>query len=123
MAIDWAISQVSQKSFSLDSVGTCFAWGGYRYLFWFNGVQPNKSYMDYLYGGWLYPSTWISKDFADTIVVFYDEDFSSPGGGLNEKYYSQLEKLNTYKSHLIATKKFGRTQVLIIDNKSKWLKY
>ena len=122
-AIRWATEQTKNKPFSLNSLGACFAWSGYRYLFWFYGSQPTKSYMDYLYGGWLYPQDWIAKEHPDTVVVFVDRDFFPPGDSINEKYELSKKLYMEYKKHLITSRLFGRTEVLVVDNKDKWVSF
>ena len=122
-AVQWSINKVGDYDFSVDSIGACFDWGGYRYLFWYKNADPVTSYIDHLYGGWLYPKSWISDNHADTVVVFVDPDFYPPGGELNEKYQAYLYKYNKYREKLIDSKKFGRTEVLIVDNRDKWVDF
>lgn len=119
----YALGQVNGRPYSLDSIGACFALGGYRYVYWLLGSQPNRSYMDYLYSGWLYPDSWLKDDFGDLVVVMVNPDFFPPGGEENQKYFAYLKKYKQYKNHLISSKKFGRTEVLIVDNRDKWINF
>ena len=45
-AVRWAISTTGSDSFSLDVLGSCFRYNGYRYLFYAFGKEPDKSYVD-----------------------------------------------------------------------------
>lgn len=122
-AVKWAIAQIGVRPFSLNSIGNCFARSGYRYLFWLYAKEPTRSYIDYLYSGWLYPQNWTSDEYTDTVAVFVDHDFIPPEGTLNEKYESSEKLYTEYRKHLINSRLFGRTEVLIVDNKDKWVSF
>lgn len=51
--VQWIVSESGQTDFSLDVIGDCFRYNGYRYLFYLAGKEPVKSYVDanftYLY--------------------------------------------------------------------------
>ncbi|HEY5600948.1 MAG TPA: glycosyltransferase family 39 protein, partial [Patescibacteria group bacterium] len=52
-AVKWVIEKSNDKDFSIDSLGTCWRYNGYRYLFLVAGKEPVKSFVDpqlaYLY--------------------------------------------------------------------------
>ena len=72
-AVDWAIEQVGDRSFSLDSLSQCFRYNGTRYLFTLAGREPTQSFVDSNFS-WLYsvPST---TGYAPIKVVFVYQDF------------------------------------------------
>ena len=47
-------SYLAGQSYSLEALGECSRFGGYRYLFEYFVSKPKSSYMD-SYFGWLYP--------------------------------------------------------------------
>lgn len=112
-AVKWAIEQVKPEPFSLDSPSTSFSYGGYRYLFYLYGHQPVKSYMDPVFADWMYPKESIAKEHPDTVVVLLSPDF-----------YHDPKFESTYQKYLAKTKvrkSFGRIEVLIVDNRDKWV--
>ena len=113
-AVRYASSIVENKDFSLDSIGENFAWGGYRYLFYYEGSEPVKSYMDPAYTDWLYPKEIIAKEHPETIVVMVNPDFYQ-----DTKFYS---KYLQYLTHTQQREQFGKIEVLIVDNSEKWVK-
>lgn len=78
-AVNFAISSLPQNAnFSIESIGKCFAWSGYRTLFIQKNRQPVNSYLDELFGSWLYPAeikniqpTWqaIFVDHEDNLKI------------------------------------------------------
>lgn len=55
-AMEYALSIIPKNEpFSIDSLGRCFAWSGYRTLSILEHRMPSKSYLDDLFGSWLYP--------------------------------------------------------------------
>lgn len=112
-AVKWVLSQINGKPFSLDSPSTSFSYGGYRYLFYLYGHEPVKSYMDPVFIDWMYPKESIARDHPDIVVVMMNPDL----------YYQPFyfERYNIYRSKTIARKQFGFVEVLIIDNKDRWV--
>jgi len=53
--IAWTAKQIGESNYSLNSLGTCHKFEGYRYLFEAFYKAPETSYMD-SYFSWLYPS-------------------------------------------------------------------
>lgn len=107
-AIQWAIATTGQEDFSLDVLGECFRFNGYRYLFLLNGKEPTKSYVDanlsYLY------------DQAPAVIwPRYLALIGNPNFPITESYQNQY---NFYNSGLISKAKFGNIDVMVIDNLS-----
>lgn len=71
-AVQAATREIGNRPYELRSDGDpetgndCFRYGGWRYLFTLQGNPPVKSYMDYVYAGWLYPP---SSEFPKVIVT------------------------------------------------------
>lgn len=111
-AINFAMENVKDKQFSLDSLSTCWKYSGYRYLFTVFGKEPAKSYVDpslaYLYG-----PTQVSKKHPENVVSFVIHDFVDE----NEQFNDWYKKL---KSHQIKSKFFGKLEVIIVDNQDGW---
>ena len=64
-----AQAQISGRPYELRSDGQgSLRYGGWRYLFTFYGNPPVKSYMDYVYEGWLYPKLEEKPEVILTIV-------------------------------------------------------
>ncbi len=107
-AVDWTVSTLSNKEFSLDVLGDCFKYNGYRYLFYLRGKEPAKSYVDanftYLYDK--PPST----THPPYLVVFTNPDWVE-----SESYYNEYLR---YKQKLITSAQFGRIEILVVDNRN-----
>lgn len=112
-ATKWAIANLKGEPFSLDSIGKSFRYGGYRYLFYLYGHEPVKSYMDPVFMDWMYPKESLATTHPDKVVVIVSPDF----------YYDPQYEivLNRYRQHTLQSAKFGKVEVLIVDNKSKWV--
>jgi len=112
-AVRFAASKLNNEDFSLDSIGKNFSWGGYRYLFYAVGHEPVKSYTDPAFADWLYPKS--SAQQPDKVVVIVNHE------NLNDQKFN-----NQYQQYLAKTyqkEKFGRIEVLIVDNSDKWIKW
>ncbi len=112
-AVKWALKEVGDKPFSLDSIGQNFAYGGYRYLFYLYGQEPVKSYMDPVFADWMYPKSQLSQTHPDKVVVVVNPDF------FNDSQFQ--EKYNRYLQKTITRQKFGIIEVLIVDNSARWV--
>lgn len=112
-AVRFAASKVDNEDFSLDSIGKNFSWGGYRYLFYIVGHEPVKSYTDPAFANWLYPKN--SSEHPDKVVVIANHE------NLNDQNFN-----NQYRRYLAKTyqkEKFGKIEVLIVDNSEKWVSW
>lgn len=112
-AIQYTVQTVDDKDFSLDSLSTCWKYGGYRYLFAAFGREPVKSYVDpnlaHLYG-----SAKVAPEHPNTVVAFITHDFEPE----TESFYQEYARL---KAHEVENAIFGNIEVLILDNSSKWV--
>lgn len=106
-AIKFAISQVGDKPFYLDSLGTCHSYEGSRYLFGLLGKEPAASYVDPVFGDWLYPHPRLDRDDLSTKVVLV-----SPS---KENSPSFTERYRKYLKLATQRRTFGNIEVLIIS--------
>lgn len=105
-AVKWTIATTGKEDFSLDVIGDCFRYNGYRYLFYLFGKEPAKSYVDanftHLY----------DRPPADvhprTLVVLANPDFVE-----TTEYYREYQ---AYREQLLTSATFGSIEVMIIDN-------
>lgn len=111
-AVKFVTDNLRGQDFSLESIGTNYAQGGYRYLFYIAGFEPTKSYTDPYFAGWLYPKRRLTTH-PDRIAVV-----------VNHEPHNDSEFESKYKKYLdmtISRKSFGRIEVLIVDNSQKWV--
>src|SRR3990167_7992310 len=91
-AIEYSMQAVGDRDFSLDSISTCWKYGGYRYLFAVFGREPVKSYVDpnlaHLYG-----STKVASEHPETVVAFVAYDFVPE----TDPFYKQYAGLKTHE--------------------------
>lgn len=102
-AIKYALEEVGDSDFYLDSIGECFSFGGYRYLFWFFGREPVYSYTDELYWDWLYPRPEKERPNKGVVLVHHSE-------GNQTDFFQKYE---TYTEKAVSRKNFGQLEVLI----------
>jgi len=111
-AIEYTMQQIGDKSFSLDSLSTCWKLSGYRYLFAVFGREPVKSYVDpnlsYLYG-----ETLVWSRHPQIVAAFIAHDFAPE----TNEFYRRYDLL---KSHELSSSLFGRIEVIIMDNSAEW---
>ena len=111
-AIEYTMRETGNKDFSLDSLSTCWRYGGYRYLFAVFGGEPVKSYVDpnlvHLYG-----PTKVAFEHPETVVAFVAHDFVPE----TDSFYKQYARL---KAHEVENDIFGNIEVIILDNSKKW---
>lgn len=111
-AIEYAMQNVRDKPFSVDSLSTCWKLNGYRYLFAVYGREPVKSYVDPNFA-YLYGTTPVAEKHPKTVVSFVVHDFKQE----LDEYYKRYALL---KSHEISSTTFGSIEVIIMDNSSGW---
>ncbi|OGK45207.1 hypothetical protein A2956_00595 [Candidatus Roizmanbacteria bacterium RIFCSPLOWO2_01_FULL_37_57] len=111
-AIEYTSRKLGNKDFSLDSLSTCWRYGGYRYLFAVFGREPVKSYVDpnlaHLYG-----PTKVASEHPQTVVTLISHDFVPE----TDTFYKQYAR---FKAHEVENKIFGNIEVIILDNSKKW---
>ena len=71
--------------------------------------------MDPTLAGWLYPKESVSPFHPARVVVIANPDFY-----FDQKYWNTYQ---IYLSKTIAREKFGRVEVLIVDNSEKWVSW
>ena len=113
-AVEYTMQEIGNRDFSLDSLSTCWKYGGYRYLFAVFGREPVKSYVDpnlaHLYG-----TTKVSANHPETVVAFVTHDFVRETDSLYKQYAR-------FKAHEVKNRIFGNIEVVVLDNSSGWLK-
>lgn len=105
-AVEYALQQTKGEDFSLDVLGDCFRYNGYRYLFYVAGKEPSKSYVDTNFTH-LYDRT-PSFNHPKKLVIFTNPSISE-----SEDFYNEYNK---YLNKLITSSTFGYIEVLIVDN-------
>jgi len=111
-AIEYAMQQVENKDFSLDSLSTCWKYSGYRYLFAVFGREPVKSYVDPNFA-YLYGTTQVAEKHPPTVVTFVIHDFVPETKAFYQRYALS-------KSHEVKSALFGNIEVIIMDNSTGW---
>lgn len=105
-ATQFALNQVSNREFSLDSVGSCFRYDGYYYPFILQGRHPVKSYQDSNYS-WLFDYPVSATHSANMVVMVSKGKFED----------SEANRIyNMYQPWVRVRKNFGGIEVLILDN-------
>lgn len=110
-AIKFARKYISGENYTLEAVGDCPRFGGYRYLFSHFIDRPAHSYMD-SYFGWLYPDQIedISKDYLIVLLSMIDARDKKE----NIKRWEE-EKLRFLKEYDVVRKgRFGKIQLFIL---------
>lgn len=106
-ATQFAISKVGSQSFSLEALGTCHRYGGFRYLFTLAGKDPDSSYVDNDLG-YLYNKPQLTAKPSLAVVMVAPEIHE--GGTFREQY-------EYFKQRKIASRSFGELEVIIADTK------
>jgi len=105
-AVKFALSQIpAEAKFSIDSIGRCLAWSGYRTLFIQHGRIPAKSYLDELFGNWLYPAEMVNE-IVERQIYFVDHEPYPFDTKTQEKY-------DRVKNSSIASRRFGAIEVFV----------
>ncbi|MBI1869341.1 glycosyltransferase family 39 protein [Candidatus Gottesmanbacteria bacterium] len=107
-AVEYAIKQLAERDFALESLGSCYKYGGWRYLFKVYGHEPVKSYADQNYF-WLYDNP-PARDHPDMLIVMV-----TPEDNESAEFTSEYKR---YLAGTILRKTFGRIEVLLVDNNS-----
>lgn len=104
-AVSWALSQVGDRDFALESISTCSRYNGVRYLFMLQGKEPTASFMDPSLS-WLYDRP-PEIDMPELLVVF-----ATPNDipATEETRYNQLVRDS------LAIKQFGDLSILVVNN-------
>ncbi len=112
-AIAFANKIIGNKSYTLEALGECPRFEGYRYLFEYYFKGPDKSYMD-SYFGWIYPENIkYSKPQRIVLLSLIDPRYNND---IIAKW--EEEKFRFLSSYdMLASKRFGYIQVLILSSK------
>ena len=105
-AVQWIVNESGKTDFSLDAIGDCFRYNGYRYLFFLAGKEPVKSYVDanftHLYD---YPP---AEQYPPLLFVIVNSDPSD-----SATFQNEYQKYRTSASQRIL---IGNIEILKIDN-------
>lgn len=107
-AVNYAIDRLRGKDFALESLGSCYKWGGWRYLFAYLGQEPVKSYTDHNYF-WLYDKP-PARDHPDWLIVMVTSEIDESAEFKRE--------YRRYQAGTIDRARFGAIEVLLVDNRS-----
>lgn len=105
-AVEFAISQIGNKPFFLDSIGSCFA-QGYNFLFWHHGNFPKTSYSDDSFTPTYYPKHMGDRPKLGVVMV-------TPSEAETAEFYQKYE---TYKQKSVSSSKVGKIEVLIVEDR------
>lgn len=113
-ALTYAKEYIGSNSYSLEALGECPRFGGYRYLADYIIGPPNSSYMD-SYFSWLYPDSIRSEIPRYTVLLSLIDPRSEKGivSAWQEKKYEYLAKYN-----IVSQKQFRTIRLLILTPKS-----
>lgn len=107
-AINYSKNYVDNNNFSLEAIGDCGRFGGYRYLYEYYGKIPGSSYMD-PYFSWLYGAKKQDKFHRSIFFSLIDN--------------REVENLPKWKIQMAALEKgviqgrqFGKIHVLVVNN-------
>lgn len=105
-AVKQAIDFSGKDVFSLDVIGSCFSYNGYRYLFYIAGKEPVKSYVDqnfsYLFD--VQPAQFHPQKH----IVITNPDWEETSDYMRE--YAALQK------KVLKKNKIGEIEIFLIDN-------
>ena len=108
-AVKFAQSKItSVDRVEIRSIGNCFGWSGYRYLFTWIGHTPVKSYLDNLFGDWLYPAE-LTATPPTQIITFIDHE-PRPFPRETQQLYEAA------KTDSVSGARFGAIEVFISPN-------
>lgn len=111
-AVNFAKKYVTAGNYSLEAVGECARFGGYRYLFGHFAGIPVSSYMD-SYFGWLYPTGRVKEQNLTVLLSLIDprEDAKTLSKWENIKLSLILE------NRIIAQNNFDTIQIYVLGAK------
>ncbi|MBI3379836.1 glycosyltransferase family 39 protein [Candidatus Gottesmanbacteria bacterium] len=117
-AINFAKNNLAGKRYSLEALGECPRFGGYRYLFEYYFKKPHSSYMD-SYFAWLYGNK-SENDFSiykegKNIVLLSLIDSRMDQESISKWEKIKLPYLIDY--NIIKEQRFGRIEVFILASK------
>ena len=109
-AINFSKNFVDNDNFSLEAIGDCSRFGGYRYLYEYFGRIPGSSYMD-PYFSWIYGEKRQNK-FPRSIFFSLIDD-------REEKNFQKWQSQKTIlEKSVIQERRFGKIHLLVINNEN-----
>lgn len=115
-AINFADDFVKDKTYSLEALGECTRFGGYRYLFEYFGTAPSHSYMD-SYFSWLYPDEINFTKQPERIVLLSLIDARTDQETVSKWEKIKIQFLADYR--LVNQARSGKIQVIILAPKTE----
>lgn len=109
-AISFAKRHIVDGNYSLEAVGHCPRFGGYRYLFEYFIKPPSSSYMD-SYFAWLYEDA-ISQKLPERVVLLSLIDSRATKESIAAWQEEKLYFLSKYD--IEAREKFGQIKIFIL---------
>jgi len=105
--------EISGKRYSLEALGECPRFGGYRYLFGYFVGQPSSSYMD-SYFKWLYPEVKNNR-LPNQVVLLSMIDSRDKAETITKWEETKLQFLTSF--NIEKEKRFGKIQVFILSSR------
>lgn len=112
-AINFAKSYLVDSTYSLEALGECPRFGGYRYLFEYSNATPIHSYMD-SYFAWLYPDK-INNTHPERLVLL-----SMVDDRMGQDLIAHWEQEKAHLLHdynVVSDDRFGKIHILILSPK------
>jgi 4-amino-4-deoxy-L-arabinose transferase-like glycosyltransferase len=103
--------EVGKKEYSLEAVGECSRYGGYRYLVGYFVGQPVSSYMD-SYFKWLYPEVKNNRQPNQVVLLSMIDSRDKPET-ITKWEEAKFQFLTSFDIEKV--KRFGRIQVYILS--------
>jgi len=104
----WVTKNIADRPYFLESIGNCYKYEGYRYLFGKTGQVPNASYVDNQLS-WLYPEDKKpKKEYEKKVVIFSDTVDTAD----SEKKRWQEEFESAAQEKILT--EFGKIKVLVL---------
>ena len=103
LAVKDSIKEIGDKSFALDSIGSCFA-QGYVYLFWYFGKEQVSSYADEWFGSGIIKPQSDARANLKVVMV-------NPSKKESEDFF---KKYLLYKAKAFKSKEIGEVEVLFL---------
>lgn len=102
-----------ENNYTLEALGNCPRFGGYRYLFEYFVGTPKHSYMD-SYFEWLYPKVSAKEESGKTVLLSL---IDSRDKAENIKRWEEEKFKFLGEFGIVAKERFGKIQVFILDKR------
>jgi hypothetical protein len=115
-AVNFVKEYIGSSNYSLEAMGECPRYGGYRYLFGHFLGEPVSSYMD-SYFSWLYTTSGSKRENSKVVLLSMIDSREN----LDKVAMWESEKMHFLSSYnLLARTQFSRIAVYIFDAKPIW---